>query len=225
MLVAHPEDFFGRHESARLLALGRGFGHCPVCVYQDIGQIRNNLGPTGAMTLSASADIDVHLGGGISDLETARHLSAKLGNQTLKLDDHLTQHRAQREMRLAMHDALFRNKGGAIRTGLVMKALDYERGHRARHILDGEGRIGGHRFGKGTPCKTEFPQTWSDDDIVDAIKQIAGTGEVIGPAYREGDLLITGEVERVLIEVVVTPNGEVRTGYPVSGEGVVDNPR
>ena len=77
--------------------------------------------------LASSADIEVYLGGGISDLETARHLSAKLGNQTLELDDHLTQHRAQREMRVAMHDALFGNKNGAIRTGLAMKSLDYAR--------------------------------------------------------------------------------------------------
>lgn len=83
-------------EIADFYSIGRGFKLCPVCVYQDIGQIRKNLGPTGAMTLSASADLEVYLGGGISDLETARMLSAKLGNQTLALEDHLTQQRAQR---------------------------------------------------------------------------------------------------------------------------------
>ncbi|CUJ30424.1 type IV secretory system conjugative DNA transfer family protein [Cognatishimia activa] len=132
-------------EIAEFYSIGRGFGLCPVCVYQDIGQIRNNLGPTGAMTLSASADLELYLGGGISDLETARHLSAKLGNQTLELDDHLTQHRAQREMRVAMHDALFGNKNGAIRTGLAMKALDYERGHKrkqARALMTPEEILG-----------------------------------------------------------------------------------
>ena len=96
---------------------------------------------------------------------------------------------------------------------------------RARHILDGEGRSGGHRFGTGTPGKTEFPASWSDDDILDAIRQVAGTGTVIGPAHREGDLLISGEVNGVTIRVVVQPNGEVRTGYPVSGDGVIENPR
>lgn len=39
---------------------------------------------------------------------------------------------------------------------------------RARHILDGEGRSGGHRYGTGTPGKTEFPAGWSDDDILEA---------------------------------------------------------
>lgn len=96
------------------------------------------------MTLSASADLEVYLGGGISDLETARHLSAKLGNQTLVLEDHLVQHRADRQMREAMHDALF-GKGDAMRTGLAMKTLDYERGHKrkqARALMTPEEILG-----------------------------------------------------------------------------------
>jgi len=96
---------------------------------------------------------------------------------------------------------------------------------RARHILDGEGRSGGHRFGTGIPGKTEFPASWSDDEIMEAIRQVAGAGAVIGPAHRDGDLLISGEVNGVTIRVVVQPNGEVRTGYPVSGDGVIENPR
>ncbi len=94
---------------------------------------------------------------------------------------------------------------------------------RARHILDGEGRSGGHRYGTGTPGKTEFPASWSDDDILEAIRQVAGTGTVDRPAHRGGDLVVVGEVNGVTIEVVVQPNGEVRTGYPLSGPGVRRN--
>ena len=94
---------------------------------------------------------------------------------------------------------------------------------RARHILDGEGRSGGHRYGTGTPGKTEFPASWSDDDILEAIRQVAGTGTVDRPAHRDGDLVVVGEVNGVTIEVVVQPNGEVRTGYPLSGPGVRRN--
>lgn len=96
---------------------------------------------------------------------------------------------------------------------------------RERHILDGEGRSGGHRFGTGTPGKTEFPESWSDDDVLGAIREVAGNGVVDRPAHREGDLVIAGEVDGVIIEVVVQPNGEVRTAYPLSGKGVVRNPR
>jgi len=80
-------------------------------------------------------------------------------------------------------------------------------------------------FGAGTPGKTEFPESWSDDDILDAIREVAGNGAVDRPAHREGDLVIVGEVDGVIIEVVVQPNGEVRTAYPLSGKGVVRNPR
>lgn len=68
-------------EIAEFYSIGRGFGLSPLAVYQDIGQIERNLGPTGATTLSASADVEVYLGGGVSDLRTAQHLSHKLGNQ------------------------------------------------------------------------------------------------------------------------------------------------
>ena len=94
---------------------------------------------------------------------------------------------------------------------------------RARHILDGDGRSGGHRFGTGIPGKTEFPASWSSDDIMEAIRQVGGTGVVDRPAHRGGDLVIVGEVNGVTIEVVVQPNGEVRTGYPLAGTGVVRN--
>lgn len=115
-------------EIAEFYAIGRGFGLSPLCVYQDIGQPKANLGPTGAMTLSASSDIEIYLGGGISDLETAQHLSHKLGNQTLSLDDPLTNARAERARREAMHAAFF---GGAdpVKTGLALRAMDTEMGH------------------------------------------------------------------------------------------------
>lgn len=124
-------------EIAEFYSMGRGFGLSPLAVYQDIGQIRDNLGPNGAMTLSASADVEIYLGGGISDLETAQHLSRKLGQQTLAVDDALTNERAKRAKREMMHGALF---GGAdpIKTGLALRALDYEIGHQrkqARSLL------------------------------------------------------------------------------------------
>ncbi len=115
-------------EIAEFYAIGRGFGLCPVTVYQDIGQIKKNLGPTGAMSLSASSDLEVYLGGGISDLETARHLSQKLGNQTLEVADSLTQARAERGLRDAIYEGLF-GKAGAMKTGFAMKSLAYERDH------------------------------------------------------------------------------------------------
>ena len=96
---------------------------------------------------------------------------------------------------------------------------------RARHILDGDRSGGGHRSGTGKPGKTEFPPGWSDAAIVAAIETVAGTGTVKEPAHRRGELVISGVVDGVTLEAVVKENGEIRTAYPVSGPGVVRNPR
>lgn len=96
---------------------------------------------------------------------------------------------------------------------------------RAKHILDGDDFGGGHRAGTGVPGKTEFPMDWSDEDILEAIKEVAGTGIIDRPARRPKEYVIVGEVNGVTIETVVKPNGEIRTAYPIRGNGVVQNPR
>lgn len=96
---------------------------------------------------------------------------------------------------------------------------------RAIHILDGDATGGGHRSGTGAANKTEFPPSWTDEKILDAIREVAGTGTVVGPARRPDELLISGEVDGVQIEVVVKPSGDVRTAYPTGGPGVIRNPR
>ncbi|MBO9403122.1 type IV secretory system conjugative DNA transfer family protein [Shimia sp. R9_3] len=118
-------------EIADFFSIGRGFGLSPVVVYQDLGQIAKNLGPTGAMTLSASADLEVYLGGGIADLETAHHLSRKLGNQTLVMEDHLTQERAKRARSELIFDT-FAGKVDPLRAGSALRALDYEQQHKRK---------------------------------------------------------------------------------------------
>lgn len=44
---------------------------------------------------------------------------------------------------------------------------------RVQHILYGDMRGGGHKFGVGKPCKSEFPQGWDDDKIIDVTRKIA----------------------------------------------------
>lgn len=96
---------------------------------------------------------------------------------------------------------------------------------RARHILNGDRGGGGHRAGTGKPGKTEFPPDWSDDEILDAISDVAQNGNVIRPAHRPGEVVKAGNVRGVDIETIVRPDGPVRTGYPTGGAGVVRNPQ
>ncbi|WP_375552746.1 RHS repeat-associated core domain-containing protein [Rhodophyticola porphyridii] len=96
---------------------------------------------------------------------------------------------------------------------------------RAEHILDGDRTGGGHRAGTGRPGKTEFPPSMSDDEILGAIEEVAKNGDVRGPARTPGGVRVGGVVDGIEIEVVVGPDGGIRTGWPVSGPGVVRNPR
>ena len=94
-------------ELAELPAIGRGFGLVPILTYQDDGQIALNLGPHGATTLSANAGIELYLGGGIRDLNTATTVSRRLGNATITLTDTLTQARGDFARREAIRKVAF----------------------------------------------------------------------------------------------------------------------
>jgi Bacterial EndoU nuclease len=83
-----------------------------------------------------------------------------------------------------------------------------------RHILDGDSRGGGHRFcaGKG---RSEFPQTWSDDTIIDAIEDVANDPASPQVPAKGGRIMLYGTRNGVLIIVIVDPvTGELVTGYP-----------
>ena len=118
-------------EIAEFFSIGRGLGVLPVCVFQDRGQAARNLGPTGAQTLSANAAIELFLGGGIRDLATAQDLSRRLGNQTIALDDKLTQARADRDRRVALRAALFEG-ADPWQTAIELRHQSYEIGHQQR---------------------------------------------------------------------------------------------
>jgi uncharacterized Zn-binding protein involved in type VI secretion len=102
---------------------------------------------------------------------------------------------------------------------------------RAMHILDGErnaaGKIksGGHRHGTGVPGKHEFPPDWADGKILDSVAEIAQTGKITGEAHRAGEVIKSGVIDKVQIEVIVKNDGSVRTAYPIGGPGVIQNPK
>ena len=97
----------------------------------------------------------------------------------------------------------------------------------ARHILDGDGPgSGGHRFGQGRPGKTEFPQSWSDADVLHHASDIATDPAAIAGASnstrlynRAGDPIrntFYGVRDGVIVKVVVEPaTGRIVTAYPL----------
>lgn len=92
------------------------------------------------------------------------------------------------------------------------------------HILDGEGNgKGGHVAGTGNPGKTEFPESWDDDKIINNIEDVAKAPDRPPTLEQSGNYKFNGTRDGVEIEGYVTPEGQVQTGYPLRGDGVTKN--
>lgn len=85
------------------------------------------------------------------------------------------------------------------------------------HILHGDKTGGGHQFGAGRPCKSEFPKEWSGDDIIANIEQVASNDNLPWRKQKNGYYTAEDTVEGVRVRVVL--NGrrdDVVTAYPVN---------
>ncbi|MDC8756611.1 EndoU domain-containing protein [Janthinobacterium fluminis] len=84
------------------------------------------------------------------------------------------------------------------------------------HILDGDATGGGHRYGTGHPGKSEFPQTWSDEKILNAILDVANDSASSVTPGRGGRSVIKGTRDGIDITVVVEPSDRTVTGFPTN---------
>ncbi len=75
---------------------------------------------------------------------------------------------------------------------------------------------GGHSFGAGRG-KSEFPQGWSDDDIIRRVMDTARHPQTTAEQPTRPTLLAHAEHDGVCVRVVVDPGGEVVTAHPVTG--------
>lgn len=95
------------------------------------------------------------------------------------------------------------------------------------HVLDGEGSPdyrGGHRFDSSIVGKTVFPQDWTDDEIIGAIRAtLSFPARVLHDSQFS---VFFGLVNEVLIEVKIGLNergAKLRHAFPVNGFGVHRN--
>ncbi len=91
---------------------------------------------------------------------------------------------------------------------------------RTRHVLDGEVRSngsygGGHRGGTSYPGKSEFPRTWSDEQIMHHISDVATDPMSLSRPSGRGSTFVTATRDRIDIEVLIR-NGQIWTGYPTN---------
>lgn len=87
-----------------------------------------------------------------------------------------------------------------------------------KHILDGDDKGGGgHGPGRNQPNKTEFPSGWSDDQVINAVKDVANDPESSRRVQENGRIAVTGTRDGVEIEVIIEPDKKtVVTGYPTN---------
>jgi hypothetical protein len=83
------------------------------------------------------------------------------------------------------------------------------------HILFGNGASGGgHKYGHGGG-KSEFPQNWSDDEIIDRVESVANDPLSTSVSGRHGRVIMIGLRNLVSISVVVDRSlNFVYTGFP-----------
>lgn len=86
-----------------------------------------------------------------------------------------------------------------------------------RHILDGDARGGGHRFGTGAPGKSEFPADWSDEKIIAAIEAVAN--DASSRKYRrsrDSRVIVEGVRDGIVLRVVIEADGiQIITAHPI----------
>jgi hypothetical protein len=97
---------------------------------------------------------------------------------------------------------------------------------RATHILDGDATGGGHRHGTGKPGKTEFPASWDEGKVIDAVLDVARWPDST-PGHQEWNdrWVARGTRDDVGIVAVIQRDGRIWSAWPLpGGAGVVKNP-
>lgn len=88
---------------------------------------------------------------------------------------------------------------------------------RAQHILYGDATGGGHLYGVGKPCKSEFPKHWNEQTILKEVELIAANDNLNWEQQRNGYYVTEQRVGTVNVRVVKARNAEdVITAYPTN---------
>tara|TARA_B100000508_G_C11441876_1_gene269200 strand:- start:2 stop:505 length:504 start_codon:yes stop_codon:yes gene_type:complete len=96
-----------------------------------------------------------------------------------------------------------------------------EAGHissqRRTHILYGDATGGGHLYGVGKPCKSEFPKYWDEQTVIKKIELIAANDNLNWEQQRNGYYVTEQKVGTINVRVVKGRDGEqVITAYPTN---------
>lgn len=85
------------------------------------------------------------------------------------------------------------------------------------HILYGDANGGGHKYGAGKPCKSEFPPQWDDEKIIGTIKRIAANDNLDWEQQQNSYFVAEDDIESLTVRVVLAEDkSTIITGYPVN---------
>ncbi len=88
---------------------------------------------------------------------------------------------------------------------------------RRTHILFGDATGGGHLYGTGVPCKSEFPKHWGEETIIKEVELIATNDNLNWEQQRNGYYVTEQDVGTVRVRVVKgRENKQVITAYPTN---------
>lgn len=88
---------------------------------------------------------------------------------------------------------------------------------RRTHILYGDATGGGHLYGAGKPCKSEFPKHWDEETVIKEVELIAANDNLNWEQQRNGYYVTEQNVGTVKVRVVKGRNNEkVITAYPTN---------
>ncbi len=88
-----------------------------------------------------------------------------------------------------------------------------------KHILYGTRGGGGHKYGVGKPCKSEFPKEWNDAKILSTVEKIASNDNLDWKRGDNGYYVANDTVDGVKVRVVVSGNkNTIITAYPLNGK-------
>ena len=86
-----------------------------------------------------------------------------------------------------------------------------------KHILYGNNRGGGHKYGVGKPCKSEFPKDWNDAKIIETVKTFAANDNMNWKQGRNGYFTADTVQDGVKVRVVLDrEKDDVVTAYPLN---------
>ncbi len=88
---------------------------------------------------------------------------------------------------------------------------------RRTHILHGDRSGGGHLYGTGKPCKSEFPAYWNAQKIITTVEEAAANDNIPWKRQDNGYYVADIMSDNLRIRIVLNEQqDEVITAYPVN---------